>query len=136
MTLCLLLAFSVIISTWRMVDNDRVNFSLPAPKHHVNTLAPIANQHLFGIFNKALVNAPRTTLALTLEGAITGQQNYAIIRIHNQPAKVFHVGQSIGGVATLKKIENTKVIIAHDGQLESLPLPVKFISSLSLRETK
>lgn len=87
------------------------------------TNVSLAQYHLFGIVNQQLMNLSKTNLPMTLEGILTGKENLAIIQINQQPAKVYHIGESILGLATLKKIQTRQVILSHQGRLTSLPLP-------------
>lgn len=99
---------------------------------HVNvthrTLPPLANDHLFGIYDEALANLPPTQLQLELEGTeipinSTGKAA-ALIASPNGPAKLYTIGQTVPGGAVIVHIFRDRVILNHAGSLESLNLPV------------
>ncbi len=126
--LCLILATSIILSTVRsLLFLPRVAWTAPTV---IFQPIPLYQEHLFGIFTHTVINAPNTTLPIVLEGTWvndntngTSSQNLAIISINGATADVYQVGQSLNGLATVTSIQSTQVIITHNNQEESLPLP-------------
>lgn len=94
--------------------------------------ARIASAHLFGMASAAAaqsaeVNAPKTSLDLTLLGVAAGGDGFpsqAIISNGgNQNQHTYGVGAKLPGGAIIHGIQPDRVVIAHNGRLESLPLP-------------
>ena len=92
-------------------------------------LAAITNAHLFGAaptLRQDGVNAPQTSMPLVLTGIIAGndpQNGLAILGQSAQTTKVYAVGDSVPGGATLHSVYSDRVVIDREGQLESLSLP-------------
>ena len=102
-----------------------------APAAH-DRVADITSAHLFGVPSQAataesVANVPKTSLDLTLLGIAAGPKNFpsqAIIASGgNQNQKTYAVGSALPGGAVVHEILSDKVVIAHDGRLESLALP-------------
>lgn len=98
--------------------------------HH--RVADITSAHLFGVSSRtatpqSIANVPKTSLDLTLLGTAAGPKDFpsqAIIASGgNQNQKTYAVGSALPGGAVIHDILSDKVVIAHDGRLESLVLP-------------
>ena len=92
----------------------------------------IRSAHLFGVAEdtaatQAAVNAPKTSLDLTLLGVAAGAGQFPsqaiIANGSNQNQHTYSVGATLPGGAVIRNIEADRVVIAHNGRLESLPLP-------------
>lgn len=92
----------------------------------------IQSAHLFGVAGnsaatQAAVNAPQTSLDLTLLGVAAGAGQFPsqaiIANGSNQNQHTYSVGATLPGGAVIRTIEADRVVIAHNGRLESLPLP-------------
>lgn len=97
-----------------------------------NPVAHIQSAHLFGIAGASsaqasAVNAPKTSLDLTLLGVAAGAGQFPsqaiIANGSNQNQHTYSVGATLPGGAVIRTIEADRVVIAHNGRLESLPLP-------------
>lgn len=85
--------------------------------------------HLFGVFTEDQNaqnpdQAPRTTANLLLAGTIATEEPKTGLAIISDegPAKVYKVGQSVGG-ALLHSVYLDHVILSRNGKLETLVLP-------------
>lgn len=98
----------------------------------VEPLANIADLHLFGVYSANLDNLPTTQLQLTLEGTVVSleapAQSYALITAPSQPAKVYKVGDTLPGNATVTRIAKHYVVLDDNGTLEKLALPIEIIT--------
>lgn len=109
--------------------------------HARNNLASrITAAHLFGTAtapsaNEAAANAPKTSLDLTLLGVAVGSHgapSQAIIANgSNNDQHTYSIGAALPGGAVVHDIFADRVVIAHDGRLESLPLPQSGTSILA-----
>lgn len=97
-----------------------------------NRVARITGAHLFGVANATApqataVNAPRTSLDLTLLGVAAGGGGFPsqaiIANGSNQNQHTYGVGATLPGGAVIHGIHSDRVVIAHNGRLESLSLP-------------
>lgn len=93
-------------------------------------VAGIVSAHLFGIAAQGAEplsgDAPQTRLPLVLTGVIAGrtpERGMAILGPSPQSARVYAVGDSIPGGATLAAVLARKVLLRQDGALRSLALP-------------
>jgi general secretion pathway protein C len=92
--------------------------------------AKIVAAHLFGAANApgasvAARNAPETSLNLSLAGvaaASAGSSSYAIIT-NNNTEHTYGVGAKLPDDALIRNILSDRVVIAHNGHLETLRLP-------------
>lgn len=98
----------------------------------IEPLANIADLHLFGVYSANLDNVPTTQLQLTLEGTVVSieapAQSYAMITAPNQSAKVYKVGDTLPGNATVTRIAKHYVVLDDNGTLEKLALPIETIT--------
>ena len=97
---------------------------------HATDVASIIAAHLFGLAPRAEEslgqNAPQTSLPLVLTGVIAARNpssGLAILGPNAQAAKVYAVGDSVPGGATLDAVLPRKVLLRHNGEIRSLPLP-------------
>ncbi|HEY6482308.1 MAG TPA: type II secretion system protein GspC [Steroidobacteraceae bacterium] len=104
--------------------------STPATNTSVN-VAAIVNTHLFGkppvsAASQDAAHAPQTAIPLVLTGIIAAddpRDGLAILGQNAASAKVYAVGDSVPGGAKLHSVYTDRVVIEHDGNLESLALP-------------
>lgn len=91
-------------------------------------LINLAELHMFGVFSANLDSLPTTTLQLTLEGTVVNvdspADSYAIIGSPNQPAKMYQVGNTLPGNATITRITKDYIVLNDNGTLEKLALPI------------
>jgi general secretion pathway protein C len=117
---------------WTALDSGREPATLPPPVIATdNSVArSLAQWHLFGnpvpvADNRALANAPETTLNLVLRGILAGdgpKDGRAIISDGNQNERSYAVGDDVGG-ATLDSVYADRVLLLRAGVLETLTLP-------------
>ncbi len=100
------------------------------PRARTTSVADVIASHLFGVAPRSADSfgddAPRTRLPLVLTGVMAAQdpsQGLAILGPNPQAAKVYAVGDSIPGGATLDAVLPQKVLLRHDGVIRSLALP-------------
>ncbi len=90
-------------------------------------LATIVNAHLFGLAAvQSGASAPPTTIPQVLAGVIADAdpaRGQAIIGATAATAKLFAVGANIGGGARLHAVYGDRVLLEHNGRLETLALP-------------
>ena len=89
--------------------------------HHLFGKRPVAEQP-----GPAVVDAPETQLNLTLRGVLVSTETdsgLALIARGRGAEKLYAVGESIPGGATLERVESDKVILRRAGQFETLKLP-------------
>lgn len=90
-----------------------------------NLVAQLPDAHLFGSFQSLNKNLPDTTLSLQLQGLMTAsdsKSSTALIALPGQAAKVYKVGQTVPGGATIFQILQNAVVLRDRGKLEKLPL--------------
>ncbi len=101
----------------------------PQPAYQVAT---ITDRHLFGQLSEQFgsqpqqQNLPETQLQLVLRGAFTANdtgQGAAIIESMDQEARSYRVGQPVAGGVKLHAVYNDRVVLAQNGQLETLYFP-------------
>lgn len=91
-------------------------------------IAELAGAHLFGqplAQPGGAVNAPETTLNLTLRGifALDASRALAIIASGGGDEQPYRVGDTLPGGARVHEIVADKVILERDGRFETLTLP-------------
>ena len=101
----------------------------------------LTSSHLFGeaaaqpqqVAVAAVVDAPDTTLTLTLRGILSkeGDPNGQVIIESRSESKNYFVGQSINGTdgATLHSVYSDRVLLDRNGRLETLRLPKDLATS-------
>jgi len=106
----------------------------------VSDYSALANAHLFGEAAEqpeavvpAVVDAPDTTLSLTLRGILSKEEDLngsVIIESLNQ-SKTYYVGSTIEGAdgATLHAVYADRVLLNRNGRLETLRLPKELTPS-------
>ncbi len=104
-------------------------FSSPQRRAAVD-IATVTNAHLFGFAPGAGPaggrNVPQTSMPLILTGVIAAsdpRDGLAILGPSATTAKVYAVGDSIPGGASLHSVLADRVLLERDGHLESLALP-------------
>lgn len=121
------LSVYILINLFAAFNLPKIANSTPSSPTHIKThsLAKISAMHLFGEFNAN--HLPATTLQLVLEGIAlatgTQQNSRAIISSAGQ-SKVYQIGQTVPGGAVIKAINQQRVILENNHQLESLKLPI------------
>lgn len=109
-----------------------VNMALPAfsggPPAGAVDANLIAAAHLFGQAAAAgnAAGAPQTTAALVLAGTIAyndPELGYAILGESAQAGRMYKVGATVPGGATLHSVYADRVILSRNGALETLALP-------------
>ena len=100
------------------------------PQSRAMDVASLIAGHLFGVAPPSVEgsadNAPRTHLPLVLTGVIAARdpsQGLALIGPSAQSVRVYAVGDSIPGGATLAAVLPRKVLLRHNGVVRSLALP-------------
>ncbi len=98
-------------------------------QHPAADIQSVVSAHLFGVATADPAvqdpdNAPQTTANLVLTGTIASQDPKRGVAIISDggPAKVYSVGDGIGGAA-LHSVYLDRVILDRGGTLETLPLP-------------
>ncbi len=126
-----LLAILLLLTVGQLIDSitaDRHQIAATITKTTSAPLPNLADLHMFGVFSSNLSNLPATTLQLTLEGTIVvvnaPKQSRALIASPNVPAKVYQVGDTLPGNATITNITKDYIVINDSGTLEKLILPV------------
>jgi general secretion pathway protein C len=107
-----------------------VTASVPHPQRAGVDIQTVVSAHLFGVAAADPAaqdpeNAPQSAANLLLAGTIATQnpkRGVAIISEAGSPAKVYSVGERIGG-ASLHSVYLDHVILDRAGALETLPLP-------------
>jgi general secretion pathway protein C len=86
----------------------------------------LADMHLFGVANATTVNAPETTLNLTLRGIVAAnpdmRQSLAIIA-SNGTGNLYAVGAQLPGGAVIQSIYPDRVLLSLNGRMQTLRLP-------------
>jgi general secretion pathway protein C len=104
----------------------------PLPPARVDS-ARLAAAHLFGqpspspVVARAPTTAPATKLDLRLKGVLADSEGrgLALIRLPTGESKVFSIGQGVSGNIALHSIYADKVLLARNGQYETLRLEGK-----------
>jgi general secretion pathway protein C len=141
------IAYQAAKLTWAVIPSAPVGDApptLPAPAARGTTAAsprgldlrPVLDAHLFGEAAEtgpapvveALVDAPDTTLNLTLTGVLSSEdssEGWAIIDSDRNEANIYYVGDTIDntGGASLHAVYDDRVLLNRAGRLETLRLP-------------
>ncbi len=131
------LALALAAQTALLVTDLAGGSALPPPPlaaWHPHASGPdaasVAAAHLFGVGPQSGEaggqDAPSTRLPLVLTGVLAARdpsQGLAILGPNAQSAKVYAVGDSIPGGATLDAVLPRKVLLRHNGEIRSLALP-------------
>ena len=146
--LVIAIAYQLATLTWTLVpgSSPAVAPSAPPPSGAVTEpsrdFGALTNSHLFGEANEqtapvvTAVDAPETTLSLTLKGILSREQDQnggAIISSNRGEDRAYRVGQSIEGAdgATLHSVYTDRVLLNRSGRLETLRLPKELTASVS-----
>lgn len=133
MALMAIMGIFLIIYVYDLAgDFSMPDKQLPVPTATVQPISQVSRYHVFGLYDDNLADLPETQLPLTLQGVMLSvmeqSASYAIISSTSVPAKVYRVGDTIPGDATLKKILKNEVLINYQGVLQSLKLPEEPLS--------
>lgn len=131
--------------TWEVLGGDTYtadNAAIPAPQRTREprtgddssaSVDAIVERNLFGVAaaedapaEQQVINAPETRLNLNLKGiyaAHSPETSRAIIAEGDNNDRIYAVGDSIPGNATIENIYADRVIIRRSGNLEALRLP-------------
>lgn len=136
--LTVLVAYSLAGLTWEIfIPAPRAQTELAAPpprpvdapEQAPNYAWQIANLHLFGQAREQppaqVLDAPETRLNLILRGvyATGNDEALAIIASGGSNERFYHVGDAIVGGGILKAVYRDRVILEHNGRMETLRLP-------------
>jgi len=108
-----------------------MSLSTSASSSRIVSVSQVSQYHIFGVYNDNLANLPETQLQLTLEGvmfSLNKGQSFAIMSSPDAPAKVYKIGDTLPGDATLEKVFKDEVIINYQGVMQSLKLPIDKLS--------
>jgi general secretion pathway protein C len=143
--LVIAIAYQLATLTWTLVPGSTPT-AVPAPRTAPSGAQPTAdyselkNAHLFGqaadqpqVAVVEVVDAPDTTLSLTLRGILSkeGDPNGSVIIESRSDSKTYYVGQPIDGAdgATLHSVYADRVLLDRSGRLETLRLPKDLTAS-------
>lgn len=138
--LVIAIAYQLATLTWSLVPGS-IPTAAPVAQGAATAAAPVVDfssligAHLFGEAAEgttplvaAVVDAPDTTLSLTLKGILSREEDSsggAIISSNRGEDRAYQVGQTIDGAdgATLHSVYADRVLLNRNGQLETLRLP-------------
>jgi general secretion pathway protein C len=147
--LVIAIAFELATLTWTVVPGASPAVAPAVPRSDGASSGPAADfssllgSHLFGEAANApapvpaaVLDAPETTLSLTLKGILSreGDANGgAIISTNRGEDRAYRVGQTIEGAdgATLHSVYADRVLLDRNGRLETLRLPKELTASTS-----
>jgi len=125
----LLVCLLLLVSVGRSIDlfipkpvDSSAAYQPPEKAVAVNP-AEIARWHLMG--EADVSSLPTTTLALKLTGIFTGadgQQATAIIKVGDDPERVYHLGDQVSAGVVIVKILPMSIILKANGDMQQLPL--------------
>jgi general secretion pathway protein C len=150
--LVIAIAYQLATITWTLTSGAPT-IALPAARpiaddgnviQRSSDLDTLANSHLFGEASAettpvvtAVVDAPETTLSLTLTGILDedaddGVAGQAMISSNRGQEKTYRVGQAIENAdgATLHSVHVDRVLLNRNGRLETLRLPKELTASV------
>lgn len=118
-----------------------MQWPMPRPPQTVQAVVRIPKlpqielAHLYGNFVESVDSLPETQLQITLQGVImlpnTPNKDAAIISSPSQPAKLYHIGDTIPGDAELKRVMMNQVVISNQGELQRLRLPIQTLATVT-----
>jgi general secretion pathway protein C len=147
--LVIAIAYQLATLTWTLVPGAVPAVAPAAPSSTGGTPASgadfnsLLDSHLFGEaaagpapVPTAVVDAPDTTLSLTLKGILSREEDPnggAIIATNRGEDRAYRVGQTIDGAdgATLHSVYADRVLLNRGGRLETLRLPKELTASTS-----
>jgi general secretion pathway protein C len=140
------IAYKLAQITWALMPGEA--YDAPAPEVAASTapgalatrtnFTALRESHLFDVAPAAteivapppteVVDAPNTTLNLRLSGVVVREINTdseAMIATGNQPDELYRIGDTVegGNGATLHRVYADRVILNHNGRLETLRRP-------------
>lgn len=120
---------AILVTRWAGVGNvvGAAPSSPSSPTRHALDVAAIGAAHLFGAADLAASGAaaPTTHMPLVLTGTIAANRpdgGLAILGPNPAKVKVYAVGDTVPGGARLHAVYDDRVLLDHDGRLESLKL--------------
>jgi general secretion pathway protein C len=143
--LVIAIAYQLATLTWTLVPGSTPS-TVPPPRPTQNDAQPTTDYSVLkGLFGTAaeqpqvavpqVVDAPDTTLSLTLRGILSkeGDPHGSVIIESRSQMKTYWVGQSIDGAdgATLHSVYADRVLLDRNGRLETLRLPKDLSASSS-----
>jgi general secretion pathway protein C len=146
--LVIAIAYQLATLTWTLVPGSSpagapaLQPSNGAGSEVSRDLSALTDSHLFGEADRAapvvtaVVDAPDTTLSLTLKGILSHEQDpngSVIISANRGEDRNYRVGQTIEGAdgATLHSVYSDRVLLDRNGRLETLRLPKELSASAS-----
>jgi general secretion pathway protein C len=152
--LVIAIAYQLATITWTVVPSTPTAIApiaKPADQSAVtqttSEIGTLLNSHLFGEAQQqaapvvqAVVDAPDTTLNLTLTGILFGEGNIdgqAIISSTRGQEKTYRIGQAVENAdgATLAAVYADRVLLDRSGRLETLRLPKELTAAAPSRAT-
>jgi general secretion pathway protein C len=144
--LVIAIAYQLATLTWTLVPGSTPSVTLPAHAPSTSNapaadLSALTDAHLFGQAaeqpvtpDPELIDAPETTLSLTLKGILAKEEDTnggAIIASSRGDEKAYDVGDSIDNAdgATLHSVYADRVLLNRSGRLETLRLPKELPNS-------
>ena len=130
LALGVLIAWNLAELTWALLPRPKSVapiYKAPASAAPVFNPARVADLHLFGMpTGNTEVNAPETTLNLTLRGIVAAtpdtKESLAIITA-NGNGQMYAVGAQLPGGAVLQSIYPDRVLLSLNGRMQTLRLP-------------
>ena len=125
-----LIAWSLAELTWALLPRPRIAtpiYKVQAAAAPASDTGALADLHLFGTANSGgTVNAPETTLNLTLRGIVAAnpdvKRSLAIIA-SNGIGQTYAVGAQLPGGAVIQSIYPDRVLLSLNGRMQTLRLP-------------
>lgn len=134
MVVAIFFAAGLLIALWQFIHDfsHHVIKSANIVMRPTPSLPNIADLHLFGIYNESTTDLPITQLQLSLVGTIVmmhaPNESRALIAAPSGPTKVYQVGSTVPGNATVSHIEKNYVVLNSNGGLQKLMLPIEKLS--------
>jgi general secretion pathway protein C len=145
--LVITIAYQLAKMTWAVVPGSAPTAVAPPlrpnePAAMTRDLGALLDSHLFGESEAqptapvvpAVLDAPDTTLSLTLKGILSKEGDTdggAIISSNRGEDRAYRVGQTVDNAdgATLHSVYSDRVLLNRNGQLETLRLPKELMTS-------
>jgi len=146
--LVIAIAYQLATLTWTLVPGSSVAGAPALQPSDVagaevsRDLSALLDSNLFGVEDQAapvvtaVVDAPDTTLSLTLKGILSREEDLngsVIISANRGEDRNYRVGQTVEGAdgATLHSVYSDRVLLDRNGRLETLRLPKELSASAS-----